>query len=335
MKHISRRAVTALLVGAGLTLGIPGVGFAQGKPVTIKFPIEYSIDVIPGLANQDFKKRLEQASGGRIKVELYADGSLYKGIDLLQAIVRGDADMTTLVSAYWAAISPKVSAFDLPYAFPTHEAFYKAADDAELRQLAFSEMESKGVKVLAMLPYDYVVPGSRDKALINLADFKGQKMRAIGKVNSATLQAFGATPVPINITEVATSLQQGVINGLNTPIDVYATYKWTDIVKNVTYAKYYFAFYPWAVSKKFWDKLSADDQALIQKTAIEVAQDHRARARKAAEDAIASLRKSGVNVHEQTDAERDAWQKASASVWTSVEGQFGKDFVGKLRSYAQ
>ncbi|MBN8956304.1 MAG: hypothetical protein J0H17_06930 [Rhizobiales bacterium] len=52
-------------------------------------------------------------------------------------------------------------------------------------------------------------------------------------------------------------------------------------------------------------------------------------------EAPASLRKSGVNVHEQTDAEREAWQKASASVWTSVEGQFGKDFVGKLRSYAQ
>lgn len=329
------RVIGALAVSVLTCSPSGGVAFAQDKQVTIRFPVEYSIDVIPGQANSEFKKRIEEKSQGRIKVEIYPDGSLYKGIDLLQAVVRGDADMTTLVSAYWAAISPRISAFDLPYAFPTHEAFYKAADDPELAKIAFAELESKGVKVLAMLPYDYVVPGSRDKALINPEDFKGQKMRAIGNINTATLQALGATPVAINITEVGTALQQGVINGLNTPIDVYVNYKWGDIVKHINYAKYYFAFYPWTVNKKFWDGLSSEDQKLIEETVVGVARDHRPRARKAAEDSIAALQKAGVAVHIQSDAESESWKKATASVWTKAEEQFGKEYIDKLGSYGK
>lgn len=330
---IDRRFLSAGIVG--FLAALAGPASAQPKQVTIRFPVEYSLDVTPGIANSEFKKQIEAKSNGHIKVELYPDGSLYKGIDLLQAIVRGDADMTTLVSAYWAAVAPSVSAFDLPYAFPTHEAFYKAADDPELLKSAFAEMESKGVKVLALLPYDYVVPGSRDSALVKIEDFKGQKMRAIGKVNSATLQALGATPVPVNITEVSTSIQQGVINGLNTPIDVYVAYRLTGIIKNVNYAKYYFAFYPWTINKKSWDALAPEDQKLLGDTVQDVARAHRPRARKGAEDSIASLRQSGVNVHEQTDEERKLWQAATAKVWSDVEGQFGKPLIDKIRSFGQ
>ncbi len=335
MRTLTRRTATLALSGL-VAAGLMGTAVAQDKEkVTIRFPIEYSLDVTPGLANVEFKKRIEEKTDGRITVELYPNGSLYKGIDLLQAIARGDAEMTNLVSAYWASISPKIGAFDLPYAFPTHEAFYKAADDPELMDLAFSELQSKGVKVLALLPYDYVVPGLRESDLINLEDFKGKKMRAIGKVNAATLEAFGATPVPINITEVGTSLQQGVIDGLNTPLDVYVNYKWTDIVRHVTYAKYYFAFYPWAINQAFFDKLSPEDQKIIEDTAREVAKDHRPRARKAADDAMAALKEAGVKVHEQTPEEAKAWKAATTQVWQDAEDKFGSELIDKLRSYSE
>ena len=335
MIRFTRRTATLALSGLFLA-SLAGTASAQDKEkVTIRFPIEYSLDVTPGLANVEFKKRIEEKSDGRITVELFPNGSLYKGIDLLQAIARGDADMTNLVSAYWASISPKIGAFDLPYAFPTHEAFYKAADDPELMKLAFSELQSKGVKVLALLPYDYVVPGLRDADLIKLEDFKGKKMRAIGKVNGATLAAFGATPVPINITEVGTALQQGVIDGLNTPLDVYVSYKWTDIVRHVTYAKYYFAFYPWAINQAFFDKLSPEDQKLIEDTAKEVSKDHRERARKAADDALAALKAAGVQVHMQTPEEAASWKKATTKVWQNAEDQFGSELIDKLRTYSE
>lgn len=328
-----REALTGLAaLGAG-TLAAPHVARAQGAAITFKLPVEYSLDITPGLANQEFAKRIAERSGGRMKAELYGGGSLYKGLDLLQAVVRGDAEMTTLVSAYWAGVSARLTVFDLPYAFPTHESFYRAADDEAFMADVFSEMEAKGVKVLALLPYDYLVPGNRLRALVKPEDFKGLKLRALGRVNAAALGALGATAVPINVTEVSTALQQGVIDGLNTPIDAYITYRWHESIKHLTYAKYYFAFYPWTVNLKFWNSLAPDDQRLLREVVRETAVNHRPRARQGAADALAEIKAKGVAVHEQTPDEAAVWRAAMAKAWTDAEAQFGKPLVDRLRGF--
>lgn len=327
---ITRRSAIALAASASLA----GGAAAQEKSFTIRFPFEYAADVAPGLANQSFKKLVEERSNGRIKVQLFPNGSLLKGLDLLQGVVRGDAEMTTLVSAYWVGISPRLSVFDLPYAFPTHEAFYKAADDESFKKEVFAELESKNVKVLGMLPYDYVVPGSRKGPLIKAEDLKGLKLRAVGKTNAAALTAAGATAVSINITEVSTAIQQGVIDGLNTPLDAFVSYRFFEPIKNVTYAKYFFAFYPWTVNQKFWAGLSEPDRALIGKAADDVLVAQRKIARDAADQAKATLISNGVKVHEQTPDEAKAWGQAMGAVWTSAESQFGKPLVDRMRAFA-
>jgi C4-dicarboxylate-binding protein DctP len=332
--QLTRRLAVAAIASA-LTLLSTTVAPAQEKSITIRFPFEYAADVAPGLANQAFKKLVEERSNGRIKVQLYPNGSLMKGIDLLQGVVRGDTDMTTLVSAYWVGVSPKLSVFDLPYAFPTHEAFYKAMDDHAFQKDIFGELEGKGVKVLGMLPYDYVVPGSRKGPLIKAEDLKGLKLRAVGKTNAAGLAAAGATAVSINITEVSTAIQQGVIDGLNTPMDAFVSYRFYEPIKNITYAKYFFAYYPWAVNAKFWAGLSEADRALIEKAVTDVLAGQRKIARDAADQARATLIANGVNVHEQTAEEAKAWAAAMQPVWTSAEAQFGKPLLDSIRAFAK
>src|SRR5688572_29862942 len=139
---------------------------AGAAEVTIRLPIEYSLDITPGLANQDFKKLVEERTRGRVEVKPFPSGSLYKGLDLLQALLRGDAEMTTLISAYWSSLSPRLAVSELPYAFPTTEAFYKAIDDGFFQQ-AYGEVEGKGAKLITVLPFDYLVPGNKTKPLIN------------------------------------------------------------------------------------------------------------------------------------------------------------------------
>lgn len=329
---ITRRHAVAAIASI-LALGSTTGAQAQEKSITIRFPFEYAADVAPGLANQAFKKLVEERSNGRIKVQLYPNGSLMKGLDLLQGVVRGDAEMTTLVSAYWVGVSPRLSVFDLPYAFPTHEAFYKAMDDAAFQKEVFAELEGKGVKVLGMLPYDYIVPGSRKGPIIKPEDFKGLKLRAVGKTNAAGLAAIGATAVSINITEVATSIQQGVIDGLNTPLDAFLSYRFYETIKNVTYARYFFAFYPWTVNGKFWDGLSEADRKLISDAAAETISGHKARAREAADKAKAELARKGVKFHEQSPDEAAAWAKGMAPLWEASEKQFGKPLLDKIRAF--
>ena len=148
--------------------------------------------------------------------------------------MRGDAEMTTLVPAYWTSISPKVQLFDLPYAFPDFATFERVKADKAFVAKVYADVEAKGVKVIGLLPNAYIIPGTRTKQLIDPKDYAGVKLRGVGKVNSSTMKALGANAVSISITEMSAALQQGLVDGMQTLMDVYVQYKFDDYVKFVT-----------------------------------------------------------------------------------------------------
>ncbi|MBN8991701.1 MAG: TRAP transporter substrate-binding protein DctP [Rhizobiales bacterium] len=322
------------LLGGAIALGI-GMVPASAAEVTVRFPVEYAIDIAPGLSNQDFKKLIEERTKGRVEVKLFPSGSLYKGLDLVQAILRGDAEMSTLTSAYWTALSPKVAVFELPYAFPERAAFYRAIDDAPFIDSLYDEVEAKGAKVITIMPYDHFGFGTRTKALRNPRDMMGLKMRGLGRTNSAMLQTLGASAVSLNLVELSPALQQGVIDGLNAPIDIMLAYKWHESVKHVTYAPAYIGYYPWMVNAKWWNGLAPDLRKIIHDTAIEVARLHRARSEAETERALAGLKAAGVDTHVQTPEESKIWIEATLPVWQQFEPQVGKELIARVRSYSK
>ncbi len=305
---------------------------AVAQEVTIRFPVEYSLEITPGAANKEFKELVEERSEGRIEVKFFPSGSLYRGLDLVQAILRGDAEMTTLISAYWSALAPRSAVSELPYAFPTKQSFYDAIDDKFFDRV-YAEMAEKGATVIGILPFDYLVPGTRETPLIEPTDMEGLKFRGLGKVNLAMLQKLNAKPVSINFGEISPAIQQGVIDGLNVPTDSYTVYKWDESIRNVTYAHYYMAFYPWTVNTAWWNGLDPELRDIIQTAATEVAAKHRARSEAASDKALADLRAAGVAVHMQTEAERETWMEATRSVWTEFEPQIGAELISELETY--
>jgi C4-dicarboxylate-binding protein DctP len=328
MTNYIKKLAVALTCTASIIAG-PTIA----ETVKIRFPVEYNADIAPGVANQQFIDLIEERSNGEIDVEFYPSGGLYKGLDLLQAVMRGDVEMATLVSVYWSALSPQVSIFELPFAFPTHEAFYRAVDDEEFMTTIFSEIEAKGAVVIGTLVYDYLPLGNTKRALTKPEDFDGLKLRALGKTNARTLELLGAEPIPINITEVAAALERGVIDGLNTPADAIISYGWDKVLKNVTDSHHYFAFYPWAVNKKWWDGLSEEHRKLIQETVNEVTVAHRARAREEATAAFGKMEQAGVEVDRLTEQEQAVWIEATKSQWDDATAQFGAELIDHLRSF--
>ncbi len=310
-------------------------GLAQAAEVTIRFPVEYSLEVAPGAANREFKQLVEERTGGRVDVQLFPSGSLYKGLDLVQAILRGDAEMSTLTSAYWTALSPKLAVFELPYAFPERGDFYKAIDDGGFIESAYDEVVAKGAKPITVLPYDHFAFATRETAIRAPGDMAGLKIRGLGKINSAMVEALGASPVSLNLVETSPALQQGVIDGLNAPIDIVLAYKWHESARHVTYAPAYLSFYPWMVNAAWWDGLDPELRDIIQKTAAEVSLNHRKRSEDETQKAIDALRAAGVDVHVQTPEERAAWIEKTAGVWDAFAPQIGPELIERVRGYGR
>ncbi|MBU1358411.1 MAG: TRAP transporter substrate-binding protein DctP [Gammaproteobacteria bacterium] len=305
---------------------------AAAQEVTLRFPVEYSPDVAQGQANVDFVKRIEASSKGRIKVRFSPNGATFKGNDLVQALIRGDAEMTTLVPAYWTSIAPKVQLFDLPYAFPDFETFERVKANKAFVAKVYSEVESKGVKVLGLLPNTYIIPGTRNKQLIDPKDYAGVKLRGVGKINSSTLKALDANAVSINITEVSTALQQGVVDGIQTLMDVYVQYKFYDYLKFITDTRYQLIYYPWTVNAKWWNSLTPGDQKLIQTAVDEAIAANGPVTAKLVADAEVTLKAKGVKIVHLDAAQEKAMQQATSVVWKQVESDIGRDLIEEFKT---
>ena len=326
MKPTLKKLIATLTVG--LTFAT-ATAFAQNN-FTIRFPVEYQANFSAGLANQDFVKRIEETSKGRIKVRFAPGGSMYKGNELVQAMLRGDAEMTTLVPAYWTSIAPKVQLFDLPYAFPDYETFDRVAQNKAFVAKVFGEAEAKGAKVLGLLVNCYILPGTRSRQLVEPKDFNGLKLRGVGKVNSTTMKVLGANAVSINITEMPAALQQGLVDGMQTLMDAYVEYKFYDNIKYVTDAHYQLIYYPWTVNAKCFNGLTAADQELVQRAVDEAIAANRQRVGKIAADAELVMKSKGVSIVKLSAQQEKSWQDATAPVWKQLEGDLGKDIIDEF-----
>jgi len=309
-------------------LFIASTAFADTR---IRFAVEYDPAIPPGIANLAFNKEIEKRSNGAIKVDYYGYGNLYKGQDLLQAVLRGDVQMTTLVSSHWIGVSPKLAVFELPFAFPDHEAFYRTVANREFMSKAFSEIEAKGAKIINVFVYDYAMITNSSRPVVTPADMKGLKLRAVGGMNTRTLQLLGSLATSINVSEVSVALERKLVDGMNTSADTLVTYKWDTILPYATDLRMLIFFYPWAVNAKWWNSLSAADQDLIQSTLKDVLVQQHADVKKRTQDSIATMIEHGVQVHKLTEEEERPWREATKVQWREAEEKYGKDFVDQLR----
>lgn len=322
------KKIAGSLLFAGLMLG----SAAQAKDnITIRFPVEYAPDLLVGQANQDFISRVEALSEGRIKVRYSPNGATFKGNELVQAHLRGDAEMTTLIPAYWASISPRVQVFDLPYAFPEPEIFDRIVEQKDFIEEVYSEVEAKGAKVLGILRNSYIIPGTREKTLVEPDDFQGVKIRGMGKVNTMIVKELGANALSLNVTEVLPAIQQGLVDGTQTLMDVYVQYKYYDFLKHVTDTRYQLLYYPWTVNARWWNSLSEDDQAIIQQAVDEAIVANNALVDKVIAESEQELIKQGVNVVKLTPEQEKELERATAPVWDELEKEIGADLIKEFR----
>ena len=327
MKSYLKSIAAALGLGAALA----AAPAAAQQSITIRFPVEYAANFSAGLGDQDFVKRIEELSGGRIKARFVPGGAMYKGNDLVQALLRGDVEMTTIVPAYWTSIAPKVQLFDLPYAFPDYETFDRVAANRAFVSKVYADVEAKGAKVLGLMVNCYILPGTRSKQLLEPRDFNGLKLRGVGKVNATTMKVLGANAVSINITEMPAALQQGLVDGMQTLMDAYVEYKFYEQIKYVTDARYQLIYYPWTVNAKWWNALAPADQKLIQQAVDDALAANRQRVIKITEEATGQMKAKGVSVVRLTPAQEKTWQEATAPVWQQFEGEIGKDLIDEFR----
>src|SRR3982075_3369950 len=122
--------------------------FAQA-PIVIKFSHVVATGTPKGKGAEYFKKLAEERTNGRVKVEVYANSSLYKDNEEVDALQLGAVQMLAPSLAKFGPLGVKeFEVFDLPFVFDDYNGLHKVTQGAVGEQL-LAKLESKGIRGLA------------------------------------------------------------------------------------------------------------------------------------------------------------------------------------------
>ncbi len=315
-----------------LVVGLLSAGFALAalaqQPLVIKFSHVVAQDTPKGKASEFFAKRAGELTGGKVKVEVYANSTLYKDKEEMEALQIGAVQMLAPSLAKFGPLGAReFEVFDLPFIFDNSEELHKVTAGPVGKQL-FAKLETKGITGLAYWDNGFK-SFSANKPLKSPDDFKGLKMRIqSSKVLEAQMRAVGALPQVMAFSEVYQALQTGVVDGTENPHSNLYTQKMHEVQKHMTLTDHGYLGYAVITNKKFWDGLPADVRGQLEKAMQEATVFANKIAKEENDGALEKVKASGkTQVYTPTPAERMALKKAMVKVHKEMESRIGKDTI--------
>ncbi len=288
------------------TLALATLGLASAQDIrerTLKFGLN-GPEGHPAVAGmKKFADAVAGKSGGKIKVQLFLNGSLGSDQATLSSLKGGTVEMAVMNSGILASEVRALSVFDFPFLF-ANEKESDAIVDGPIGQKMHESLQEKGVIGLAYWELGFRNITTSKRALNKVDDIEGLKLRVIpNPINVDWVKALGANPTPMPFPEVYPALEQGAIDGQENPISVIAANKFWEVQKFVALTNHQYNPQSVLLSKKVWDTLSAAEQKIISDSAQEATRTQREQARAALAANLDLLKKNGMTITQFPPAE--------------------------------
>ena len=311
-------------------LALTGPASAQ-SPVIIKFSHVVATDTPKGKASEKFKELAEKYTGGKVKIEVYPNSTLYKDKEELEALQLGSVQMLAPSNSKFGPLGIReFEVFDLPYILPDLKTLRKVTEGPlGLRLLKL--LDSKGITGLAYWDNGFKEM-SANKKLVTPADYQGVKFRIqSSRVLQAQFKSLGSLPQVMAFSEVYQALQTGVVDGQeNTWSNIY-TQKMHEVQKYITETNHGYIGYVVIVNKKFWDDLPADIRDQLSKAMKEATDFNNAQSQKENDDALAEIKKSGKSeIIKLTPQQDEAMRKAMEPVYKDAASRVGQPLIDEF-----
>lgn len=276
------------------------------------------------VAAHAFAEKLEEVSGGKLKIELYTNGTLGSEAESMQGIQMGTLDIfrgnASSLPNYGAEV---IGATGLPYVFKDMDDFQKVAvsplgdellqsvADANCGYIALGWLV-EGPRSLFITPDVYKKLGQPDSFSFDM--MKGLKIRVPETdlmVN--TMKALNASATPIAYAELYTSLQSGVVDGAENGVTSYMDNSFNEVAPYFITDAHTFGCGVILVSSDTWNSLSDEEKGWMKEAAL-VARETCYEYNKSQEQAcFDSFESKGVKRLDVTDIEK--WQEACAPLY--------------------
>src|SRR3972149_8513927 len=259
---MSKRTLFGLLGGIGLAFLVAVPVSAQVITLTLadqNSPAGWG----PTHALAPWVKRVEEATKGRVKIQVYPSQTLVKGPQSWNALKSGVADMAWNFHGYWPDLTPLADVITLP-SMP----FTSAEKGSEVLWKLYEKFpaiqkEFQDVKVLMLWTSNPYFLLTTKKQVKTLEDLKGMKIRVTGGPPTDQMRALGAVPTAIPMPDNYLSLDKGVIDGMGAPWEAMHGFRLYEGLKYYTRVPLSAVYFSMAINKQKWESLPKDIQQAI------------------------------------------------------------------------
>jgi tripartite ATP-independent transporter DctP family solute receptor len=249
----------------------------------------------------EFKRLVEENSGGRYVIEIYPSGQLGVDRELMESLQIGNVDFTVITASDINQFVPDMAVQDLPFLFRDWDHVEKFLD-SDVAQELYSLTESVGMTTLAFMPRGYRHVTSNVAPIYTPDDLKNLKIRvAESEIYIETFKALGANAQAMAWGEVFTALQQGTIDAHENTIVTTRDYKIYEVQKYMSETGHFFAFAALQMNSNLLNSMSAEDQAMIRAAGLEAAKTLGKEQKEDEATAKAELESYGMKFNEVTD----------------------------------
>ena len=265
-------------------------------------------------AGEKFGELMEQATGGKVKVNVYAADQLTNGnqSEGIQALMDGDPVQISMHSnLIYSAFDPRFNVVSIPYLFQSVEDADKKLD-GEGGEKMKEILGEYGLHCMGMAENGFRELTNSVREIKSADDMKGLKIRVAGSnLLMECYKRWGADATNMNWSETYTALQQNTVEGQENPLPAIDAASVQEVQKycsmwNANYDCLFFC-----INQELYDSLTPEQQKVVDEAGAKAVKYER-EINRAGDDEIKTrwANQNGVKITEYRDLDIDSFKKA-------------------------
>jgi tripartite ATP-independent transporter DctP family solute receptor len=200
-----------------------------------------------------FSELIAEKTGGKHSTKLFLNSQLGSEQDTVNEAAIGTLAFSILASNNLAPFSPTLGILSLPYIFENLEQAQKTVSGSIGKELIQSTVRDAGVRIVGWTYSGFRVLSNSKHPIRKISDLEGVIVRVPkNEIMIDTYKSWGNTPTPMAWSEVFTALQQGVVDGQDTPYTTIYAMKFGEVQKYITDLHYLFLLEPLIISEAIY-----------------------------------------------------------------------------------
>ena len=307
----------AFLATTLLTVAYASLPAAAQQKTVLKASDVHAAGYPTVVAVENLGKKLEQATNGRVSVQMYPAMQLGGEKEAIEQAQVGAIAFARVSVGALGPVVDDLNVFNMPYVF-RNTAHMQQVIDGPIGQELLDKVTNSGKGLIGLCWMDAGARNFYDtkKPIKTVADLKGLKIRVIGNPIFVDMaNAMGGNGVAMGYDQVFSALQTGVVDGAENNPPSYVFDNHYQVAKFYTIDEHLIVPEMLVFSKKAWDAMSKEDQALLLKFAKEAQQEERKLWEAYEKQAMDKAKAAGIQIIQVSDADKKAFQDAVKPVW--------------------